>query len=239
MKKLILVIIITVIIGLLLFRPLRTNEGLAVEGLTSDEAIKNIASIYNTDKMAVTNLNVTENTNTKTLNVSDKTNTKILNVGDQLFVAGATSEPGNKWAINLPVGGTISSQGRMHIGGPELLYLLNKSGVIIGKEWGGNGNLSVKGDISGPTIDNIYSRFTNQYYPGMWLSGWDVPGRADFQTSGLDDCINQCRANPESQACSLRIDDNKCWCKKLKSLGSAQHNHDMVIFGDRPRTKVW
>ncbi len=35
--------------------------------------------------------------------------------------------------------------GRMHIDGSELLYLLNKSGVIVGKEWGGNGNLTVQG----------------------------------------------------------------------------------------------
>lgn len=39
----------------------------------------------------------------------------------------------------------ISSSGRMHISGNELLYLLNKDGVIVGKEWGGNGNLSVQG----------------------------------------------------------------------------------------------
>lgn len=56
--RLILVIIITVFIGFLLFRPMR-SEGMAIEGLTSDEAIKNVASVYNTDKMSVTNLNVT------------------------------------------------------------------------------------------------------------------------------------------------------------------------------------
>ena len=38
--------------------------------------------------------------------------------------------------------------GRMHISGGEKLYLLNKDGVIIGKEWGGNGNLSVQGNIN-------------------------------------------------------------------------------------------
>ena len=42
-------------------------------------------------------------------------------------------------------GKTIVSDGRMHIHGEELLYLLNKDGVIIGKEWGGNGNLTVQG----------------------------------------------------------------------------------------------
>src|SRR5262249_59403938 len=35
-----------------------------------------------------------------------------------------------------------------HITGAELLYLLNKSGVIIGKEWGGTGNLTVEGDLT-------------------------------------------------------------------------------------------
>ena len=36
----------------------------------------------------------------------------------------------------------------MHISGSERLYLLNKDGVIIGKEWGGNGNLQVQGNIN-------------------------------------------------------------------------------------------
>jgi len=50
---------------------------------------------------------------------------------------------------NLVVGGgTISAPARLHISGGELLYLLNKSGVIIGKELGGSGNLAVQGDLS-------------------------------------------------------------------------------------------
>lgn len=44
-------------------------------------------------------------------------------------------------------GGVMSNPGRMHLSGDELLYLLNKQGVIIGKEWGGNDNLTVEGDI--------------------------------------------------------------------------------------------
>ena len=35
----------------------------------------------------------------------------------------------------------------MHISGEEILYLLNKKGVTIGKEWGGTGNLLVQGDV--------------------------------------------------------------------------------------------
>lgn len=44
---------------------------------------------------------------------------------------------------------TLSSDAeRMHITGGENLYLLNKGGVIVSKAWGGNGNLSVDGDIA-------------------------------------------------------------------------------------------
>ena len=42
---------------------------------------------------------------------------------------------------------TISSAGRLHISGEEILYLLNKSGVVVGKEWGGTGSLTVQGDL--------------------------------------------------------------------------------------------
>ena len=38
--------------------------------------------------------------------------------------------------------------GRVHVYGGERLYLLNKDGVIVGREWGGNGNLQVQGNIN-------------------------------------------------------------------------------------------
>lgn len=48
---------------------------------------------------------------------------------------------------DIQFGATLRTPGRMHIDGGELLYLLNKSGVIIGKEWGGNGDLVVQGNL--------------------------------------------------------------------------------------------
>jgi len=48
----------------------------------------------------------------------------------------------------LDVGSTISAPGRLHITGGEVLYLLNKNGVTIGREWDGNGNLLVEGTIT-------------------------------------------------------------------------------------------
>ncbi|MDN5768115.1 MAG: hypothetical protein L0H96_17885 [Humibacillus sp.] len=47
--------------------------------------------------------------------------------------------------VTLPSGGTILGEGRLHITGGEILFLLNTQGVIIGKEWGGSGNLVVEG----------------------------------------------------------------------------------------------
>jgi filamentous hemagglutinin family protein len=74
------------------------------------------------------------------------------------YVRGDTEMRGNVNNIgNLGVGGTIVTNhvtgdptrqsGRLHVSGGERLYLLNKDGVIVGKEWGGNGNLSVQGQL--------------------------------------------------------------------------------------------
>ena len=49
--------------------------------------------------------------------------------------------------IRLDAARTISAPGRLHIAGDELLYVLNRNGMIVGKEWGGNGNLTVQGDV--------------------------------------------------------------------------------------------
>jgi len=74
-------------------------------------------------------------------------------------------EPGNTVSLrgNLNVGGdisfgsTISTGGRMHIDGGERLYLLHEDGVIIGKEWGGSGNLSVQGNLTTGSFANLTS----------------------------------------------------------------------------------
>ena len=49
--------------------------------------------------------------------------------------------------IRLEAGRTFYSPGRLHVNGEELLYVLNKGGMVVGKEWGGNGNLSVQGNL--------------------------------------------------------------------------------------------
>lgn len=75
----------------------------------------------------------------------------VIKNNGQVFVQGnvgiGTTSPGTKLDVagDIKFNSTISTPNRMHITGGERLYLLNKEGVIIGKEWGGNGNLSVQG----------------------------------------------------------------------------------------------
>jgi len=42
--------------------------------------------------------------------------------------------------------------GRMHLGGANDLYVLNKEGMTCSKAWGGNGNISAEGALSGASI---------------------------------------------------------------------------------------
>jgi hypothetical protein len=77
--------------------------------------------------------------------------------------------------IRIDSGQTIRGRGRLHIMGTELLYLLNTSGGVIGREWGGNGNLQVQGNI---TLVNTASNITNfcSVRPVSWGCGtWGRP----------------------------------------------------------------
>lgn len=62
-----------------------------------------------------------------------------------LTVNGGVALTGN---INMAGGTIIATAGRQHIAGDEYMYILNKNGVMLGKEWGGNGSLVAQGNIS-------------------------------------------------------------------------------------------
>lgn len=82
----------------------------------------------------------------------------VLN-GGNLVANGGANLAGNLRAnggVSMPNGATIASDGRMHITGGEILYLLNKNGVIIGKEWGGTGGLYAQGDVA---VDGTISQY--------------------------------------------------------------------------------
>jgi endosialidase-like protein len=61
--------------------------------------------------------------------------------------------------------------GRLHITGGEILYLLNKSGVVVGREWGGNGNVTVEGNVGIGTAINDTSNQRLCVSGTTWLKG--------------------------------------------------------------------
>ena len=105
------------------------------------------------------------------------TNSNKLSVGGDINTGG-----------NLTIGKdkVITGPGRLHINGDELLYLLNKAGVIIGKEWGGNGNLRVQGNyyaegdarpiltkvVTGGLARDIDTGVNHEQYPAVSMGGF-------------------------------------------------------------------
>ena len=67
---------------------------------------------------------------------------------------------------------TAGTTGRLYLSGSEKLYVLNKEGVVIGKESGANGNLSVQGtgDIAGIRLSNGWTGYPDAIRDGVWKS---------------------------------------------------------------------
>lgn len=94
-----------------------------------------------------------------------------LNVHGELHVDAGLFSGG----VTLPAFGDISAPGRLHISGDEILFLLNKSGVIVSGAWGGNGTLKTDGQIG------TYGRDPIIGLPSGWGGGvhtWDVYAEA-------------------------------------------------------------
>jgi hypothetical protein len=76
--------------------------------------------------------------------------TRRMTIDKRGNVGIGTSSPGARLDVNGDINvspyATIASRGRLHIRGEEILFILNKQGVVISKSWGGNGNLHVEGN---------------------------------------------------------------------------------------------
>ena len=93
---------------------------------------------------------------------------------------GTLTLPGNlniQGDLVFPNQTTIKGAGRLHIGGEELLYLLNKKGVMIGKEWGGTGDLNVQGNVGVGGNSNLAGLAT----PLSIIKGAASPDNTKFQ----------------------------------------------------------
>ena len=98
--------------------------------------------------------NLTENFEAAAQSLGGVDDTNAINTLAQIaknLMAGGVTVPGNmniQGNLGFPKETTIQAGGRLHVGGEELLYVLNKKGVMIGKEWGGTGDLTVQGNES-------------------------------------------------------------------------------------------
>ncbi len=97
--------------------------------------------------------------------------------------------------VTFRTGVNMYTPGRQHISGDENLYLLNKGGTIVSKAWGGNGNLTVEGDLN--STGNINTNKGIGAVGGMWTPAINVGGRTDNKidiTAGVT-TVNDLKVN--------------------------------------------
>jgi hypothetical protein len=140
MKKEILLSVLCIII-LYLFTIYKIEEMTDMSGTsetpnTTEQIKEAVKQIYLADVESIRNLS----------NVATKLQTNGLNIPGTLTVTGNTNMTGK--VLNTVADHQITCAGRQHIYGPTELYVLNKKGLIVGKEWEGNGNASIQGDLS-------------------------------------------------------------------------------------------
>jgi hypothetical protein len=174
----IIVVIIIILIVIYII-----NKYVYTEHFTNDEAVQNIASLYNQAKFSVTDLTATGTSNLNTVNMTGNTTLK----GGSHF----PYTDGNNYITstnNILRGGPTSVQGDLNVSGTSNLPNINTSGNInvntltVGA--GGatiNGNLTVNGKITAnggikfgnwnivPSSDQLYI-FHNTKKGGMLLS---------------------------------------------------------------------
>jgi microcystin-dependent protein len=142
-------------------------EKMADTSTVSDQIKQAVKDIYLADVESIRNLS--------------EVATKLQ--ADGLTIPGVLSISGN---IKTPNGNTIECAGRQHMTGNEILFLLHKQGVIIGKHWGGNGNLTVDGDVTIGGSFNLLPRgvivaWSNAAPPAGWALCNGANGTPDLR----------------------------------------------------------
>ncbi len=131
------------------------------------------------------------------LGFTDETAGQVRMYLDQNGNVGIGGYPTNKLSIegslDMAAGTTIYNRGRMHVFGEEILYLLNRSGTVVSKAWGGNGNLSVEGEeyVSGKFNFNPH---TNTWGSNFYFRGWAEPDNC-WHVGGYYEAPFQCIGN--------------------------------------------
>ena len=221
------------------------NKYIIYEDFSSDEAVQNISSLYNQAKLTVTDFVSTGNATVNGILTTNALysrgnsgggthfpytdNNNYITSNNNILRGGPTTIQGNLQVDNaatisgdLNVGATIKSAGRMHIAPGELLYLLPTSGVVVGKEWGGTGNLSIQGDttLNGKTT---FRALRNVYSPG------DLGEISN--ASSIEDCSAKCQqSKPSSIGATYLKTQSRCWCKNTIQTGNPDNQWDTAFF---------
>jgi Ricin-type beta-trefoil lectin domain/Collagen triple helix repeat (20 copies) len=152
----------------------------------------------------------------------------------------------NLHLTNIANGVQIHSDGaeglsRMHTSGQDELYILNKKGAVIGKEWGGNGNLTAQGNIT--AAGNIRANAINTFGFGPYQVRFfdknkclDVTQMDNNNQRGDWDCVShtnqQFLYNPVTGHLK-HAHSNKC----LDTMGTDQWR--MNTCNEHPNQRFW
>ena len=109
MKDKYIIIAILFLIAILFFYRKQENITSTDSGKTlSDEAVQNIASVYNTQNMIVTNLTTTSQTNMKDAKISNNLNVSGTITGNvKGDINGGMTDPTGKYRLSLEPNGTL------------------------------------------------------------------------------------------------------------------------------------
>lgn len=225
------------------------------EKFTNDEAVKNVASLYNQAKLSVTDFTSTGNA---TLNNTTSNNATITNLTSTnatingTLTANAIVAKGNS-AGNTAFPGTdgsnyISGNANVLRGGPTIIQgdltssntttanILNVNGTTTLKGATTAQNLTTQGDltVNGTTTTkgNVVHSGRNKFRifrnaePG---AGWDL---ANYPSSNIEDCITKCNTNqPNALSAVFYKNNSQCYCKGLISIGNPKNtNTDTAFF---------
>ncbi len=219
-----IIIIIFIVISIV---KLLTSKRNKLEHLTqqSDEAIQNLASLYNKDKLTIGSMEITGPMTAATGNIStinsvtgNITNGNITNIKTNKI------QLGDKWLFS-GVGDAYANDDWLR------LYKTNGSadyygGVAMGKLYV-NGPAYVQGDLNlSGTVQgnfNLGGKVTKIYPNTRGPDGWDIwdgfPG--DFQA-----CINTCKGYRNATTAQHQKSDNHCWCKSLPALNPTRDTNE-------------
>jgi hypothetical protein len=209
----------------------------------SNEAIQNIAGLYNKDNLTLSNL-TTGGLNATDAKVTNTTGTNQLNAN--------TIKLGNKWIITSGKDGWGYDDDWLRLGKADGSAAYG-GGFAGNKLWAsdslyaGSANINGATTIGGAlTVNNSATvhgavniagelRAGNRYISqrnGMNCAGYDMSNGQIPGTGSVQECLNRCRNasfGGDVGAATRRISDGYCWCKTGCAGPNLDRQFDSII----------